>query len=75
MRYVLELDSNKQVIFTSRRWRQCLLYNSALLVIEEIPQIGNSSQILAHLQFSVGGYPKIVLRRYMKKGRSDTPLS
>ncbi len=31
--------------------------------------------MLAHLQFSLGGYPKIVLRRYMKKGRSDTPLS
>lgn len=28
-----------------------------------------------HLQSSVGDYPKIVLRRYMKKGRSDTPLS
>ena len=31
--------------------------------------------IMAHLQSSVGDYPKIVLRRYMKKGRSDTPLS
>ncbi len=31
--------------------------------------------VWAHLQFSVGGYPKIVLSRYMKKGRSDTPLS
>ena len=33
------------------------------------------SEKTAHLQFSVGGYPKIVLSRYMKKGRSDTPLS
>ena len=29
----------------------------------------------AHLQFSVGDYPKIVHTRYMKNGRSDTPLS
>ena len=29
----------------------------------------------AHLQSSVGSYPKIVHSRNMKKGRSDTPLS
>ena len=29
----------------------------------------------AHLQTSVGDYPKMVHIRYMKKGRSDTPLS
>lgn len=28
-----------------------------------------------HLQSSVGVYPKIVHKRYIKKGRSDTPLS
>ena len=35
----------------------------------------NLSHNMAHLQFSVGGYPKIVLSRYMKNGRFDTPLS
>lgn len=29
----------------------------------------------AHLQTSVGSYPKIVHKRYIKKDRSDTPLS
>ena len=32
-------------------------------------------EFLAHLQSSVSHYPKIVQSRYMKKGRSDTPLS
>ena len=31
--------------------------------------------ITAHLQSSVGNYPKIVHSLNMKKGRSDTPLS
>jgi hypothetical protein len=31
--------------------------------------------ILAHLQSSVGSYPKIVHSLNMKNGKSDTPLS
>ena len=31
--------------------------------------------IWTHRQSSVGGYLKIVLSRYMKNGKSDTPLS
>ena len=34
-----------------------------------------SADYWAHLQSSVGNYPKIVHSLNMKKGRSDTPLS
>ena len=35
----------------------------------------NGRSFPAHLQSSVGNYPKIVHSLNMKKGRSDTPLS
>ena len=40
-----------------------------------LPGQTNLRKSLAHLQSSVGDYPKSVQSLNMKKGKSDTPLS
>ena len=48
--------------------------NDRTLAVEIIDKESNAVEG-AHLQSSVGNYPKIVHSLNMKKGRSDTPLS